>query len=117
MNRLVTIVETAAFKADADKHLSEIQRQTLTASIAENPKCGVVLIGTGGCRKVRFALEGRGKSGSIRVIYSYFGDNLPTFLMALFAKNEKSNLSQKEKSLLAKVANKTKRNYENISGK
>lgn len=58
----------------------------------------------GGIRKVRFALRGRGKSGGVRVIYYYHGRNVPIFLLTLFAKNEKANLSKAERNALAAVA-------------
>ena len=104
MTKLVTIVETKNFEARAKALLSENQRISLTAEIAENPDCGALMSGTGGCRKVRFALTGRGKSGSIRAVYLYCGENIPTFLLAMFAKNEKSNLTKAERNQLAKNA-------------
>ena len=100
----VTIVETKNFEARAKSLLSENQRIGLTTEIAENPGCGSLMPGTGGCRKVRFALTGRGKSGSIRAVYLYCGEDTPTFLLALFAKNEKSNLTKAERNQLAKNA-------------
>ncbi|NQV84048.1 MAG: type II toxin-antitoxin system RelE/ParE family toxin [Rhodospirillales bacterium] len=81
-----------------------MQRIALATEIAEDHDCGVLIAGTGGCRKVRFALEGRGKSGSVRAVYLYCGNTTPTFLLALFAKNEKSNLTNAEKNQLAQVA-------------
>jgi hypothetical protein len=53
-------------------------------------------------RKVRVAASGRGKSGGARVIYLFGGDRVPMFLLAVFAKNEKDNLSQAERNALKK---------------
>lgn len=94
MTRLVTIVETNSFAARAKKLLTKDQRIDLATVIAENPQCGDPMTGTGGCRKVRYALAGRGKSGSVRAVFLNCGENTPTFLLALFAKNEKSNLTK-----------------------
>jgi hypothetical protein len=58
--------------------------------------------GTGGVRKVRVGRGGRGKSGGGRVVYLYHDANRPIFLLAAFAKNEKSNLSKDERNKLAK---------------
>jgi len=62
-----------------------------------------VIPGTGGIRKVRVAASGRGKRGGARVIYLFGGDNVPVFLLAVFAKNEKSDLSQAERNNLARM--------------
>lgn len=50
------------------------------------------------------AVDGRGKSGGARVIYYYHNPKVPIFLLTLFAKNEKDNLSASEKAALAKVS-------------
>ncbi|MES9902381.1 MAG: type II toxin-antitoxin system RelE/ParE family toxin, partial [Sedimenticola sp.] len=53
--------------------------------------------------KLRWARQGVGKSGGIRVIYYFHNENMPLYLLAAFAKNEKANLSTEEKQLLAKA--------------
>lgn len=62
---------------------------------------GVVMKETGGIRKMRFAIGGRGKSGGVRVVFYYHSDSVPVFLLAVFAKNEKDNLSKAERNILA----------------
>ena len=63
--------------------------------IARNPTAGVSL--GGGVRKLRFAREGGGKSGGYRVIHFYGGDDdMPVFLITVFAKNKKANLTRAE---------------------
>ena len=69
------------------------------------------MTGTGGFRKLRFALEGSGKSGGARVIYYYCDAGIPVFLVQIYAKNEKANLNGAEKIALTKVAEEIKRNY------
>jgi hypothetical protein len=54
--------------------------------------------GTGGVRKLRWALQGRGKRGGARVIYFYHGSDIPLFALAAYAKNEKSDLSQNDRN-------------------
>ncbi|WP_245751121.1 type II toxin-antitoxin system RelE/ParE family toxin [Desulfomicrobium apsheronum] len=58
------------------------------------------LQGKGGVRKVRFAGEGRGKSGAYWVVYYYHSEDIPLFVLALFAKNEKANLTKAERNEL-----------------
>jgi hypothetical protein len=59
--------------------------------------------GTGGVRKVRFPVQGRGKSSGVRVTYYFHYETLPVFLLAVFAKNEKANLSKAAQNELAKL--------------
>ena len=58
---------------------------------------------TGGVRKVRFALPHRGKSGSVRICYVDFGEYAIVYLLTVFAKNEKDNISKEEKSELKQL--------------
>jgi hypothetical protein len=58
---------------------------------------------TGGVRKLRWALSGRGKRGGARVIYYFYNEQLPVFLLAAYGKNEKANLSKAERNAMAKL--------------
>ena len=68
----------------------------------QNPKIGAVIQGTGKMRKMRFAFEGRGKSGSTRVCYVDFEIKETIYLLAVFAKNELENLTKEERNHLKK---------------
>lgn len=54
-------------------------------------------------RKLRWARGGRGKSGGVRVIYYFYSDAMPLYLLTLFAKNERANLSKAERNMLAEL--------------
>jgi len=98
---MITVVETPAFlKGVKRAALSEDDHRELINYLAANPKAGVIMEGTGGVRKVRFASEGSGKSGAYRVVYYFHDDNMPLFALALFAKNEKANLTKAERNEL-----------------
>jgi len=56
------------------------------------------MAGTGGCRKLRWRAAGRGKRGGVRVIYYFHDDQLPLFLLTVFAKNEQANLTKAEQN-------------------
>lgn len=60
---------------------------------------------------MRFGFAGRGKSGGARIIYLYGGDDAPVFLLAAFAKNEKSDLSAKERMVFGKAVADMLANY------
>ena len=61
------------------------------------------MAGTGGVRKLRWAVSGRGKRGGARVIYYYHGDELPVFLLDAYAKKEKANLTQAERNAIRQL--------------
>ena len=71
--------------------------------LAADRTCGVVIPGSGGIRKVRFGFGARGKIGGARIIYLFSGVSLPVFVLAVFAKNEKADLSLGERNALAKL--------------
>ncbi len=98
-----TVVETPTYLADAEKLFSRIERAAIVDRLAADPKCGVVVPGGGGIRKVRFGFGSRGKSGGARIIYLFGGEDLPIFILAVFAKNEKSDLSAAERNALGKM--------------
>jgi hypothetical protein len=100
---LHAVVETPEFLSDASPILNDAERQALINFLAENPTAGDIMQGTGGARKLRWGAKGRGKSGGARVITFYAGADLPVFLMAIFGKNEKANLSVAERNELREV--------------
>jgi RelE toxin of RelE / RelB toxin-antitoxin system len=99
-----TVVETPSYIARAGKLFSERERADIVAMIAEDPLCGEVMPGTGGFRKVRVRREGMGKSGGARVVYIWRRDKFPIFLITVFPKNKKANLTKAERNALKKHA-------------
>jgi hypothetical protein len=100
---LHSVVETPELLAGARRLLTEGERVALINFIAENPTAGDLLQGTGGARKLRRGAKGKGKSGGARAITFYAGQDVPVFLMAIFGKNEKANLSTAERNELRDV--------------
>ncbi len=99
----MTVVETERFPKDVRPLLSDAERAELVAFIAASPEAGEVIPETGGVRKVRWALAGKGKRGGARVIYYHHSERLPVFLLAAYAKNEKANLSRAERNALKRL--------------
>jgi hypothetical protein len=99
-----TVVETPTYLAIANKLFSEEERADIVALLAADPECGDVVRGTGGFRKVRVARKGMGKSGGARVVYIWRNERFPVFLITVFPKNEKENLSMAERNALKKRA-------------
>ncbi|MGO9268591.1 MAG: type II toxin-antitoxin system RelE/ParE family toxin [Candidatus Binataceae bacterium] len=107
-----TVVETASYLADAKAAgLTEAQRDDVVEMIANNPAAGDEIGGTGGARKVRVAGRGKGKSGGYRVITFYSGDDVPVFLLAVYSKGEKANLTRAERNELKAYLNRAVEKY------
>ncbi len=98
-----TVVETKEFLARAEGLLGEARRYQLVDWLAVNPDHGKRIPGTGGARKFRWAASGKGKSGGVRVITFYSGARIPVFILSIFGKNERADLSQSERNELKKL--------------
>lgn len=96
----ITVIETPSFLRDAKNHLTDDERKDVVSFLAYNPAIGGLIQGTGGVRKIRWAREGGGKSGGFRVIYFYHSPGVPLFVLNLFAKNERANLSLADRNAL-----------------
>ena len=90
----------------AAKHAGMTDEETadIVTFLAENPQAGDELAGTGGCRKLRIAGRGKGKSGGYRTITFYSGEAMPVYLLTVFSKGEKSTLTGKEAAALKVIA-------------
>lgn len=94
----VTVVETPEFIRRAAELMGDADREAAIAFLAEHPTAGVLVPGAGGIRKLRWGLEGRGKSGGARVSYFYASRDVPLFALTVFAKNERADLSQDDRN-------------------
>jgi len=107
-----TVIETSSYLADAKAAgLTEVDRDAVVEMIASNPEAGDEIMGSGGARKVRVAGRGKGKSGGYRVITFYSGKDVPVFLLAVYSKGEKANLSKAERNELKGILGDIVRDY------
>jgi mRNA-degrading endonuclease RelE of RelBE toxin-antitoxin system len=97
----VSVMEFAGYRRRAGELLTSEEQEAVVDLVAYEPTCGDLTPGTGGVRKVRIGGSGRGKRGGARVIYYFHNEDLPIMLLALYAKNEKGDLSAREKRELA----------------
>lgn len=98
------VLATPIFERQAaEAGLSEEDILRIATWLARHPTGGSLMAGTGGARKVRFARQGKGKSGGFRTIHYYAGDDVPLFLLALVDKSDRANLSKAERNELAKI--------------
>jgi mRNA-degrading endonuclease RelE of RelBE toxin-antitoxin system len=99
--RPVSVIEFAAYRRRAAELLSDDEQAAIVNLVAYEPECGDLIPGGGGLRKVRIGRSGSGKRGGARVIYYFYDAQNPILLLALYAKNEKGDLSAGEKKELA----------------
>ena len=106
-----TIVELPEFQKKSDKLLSSSERLSIIKYLAAHPSAGDIMQGTGGIRKLRWSAQGKGKSGGVRVIYYHHNKSMPLFLLTVFGKGEKANLTKTERNELARFTSLLSKNY------
>ena len=89
-----TVCEMPEFTRRANKVMTAEDKGDFIDYIAHNPKAGEIMKGNGGVRKVRFARQGQGKSGSYRILYYYHNQRNPLYLFTVFGKGERANISK-----------------------
>jgi hypothetical protein len=80
--------------------LTDAEYWGLQNMLMENPGRGEIIQGGGGIRKLRYAVQGRGKSGGIRVIYYWIKNNDQIYMLAAYPKSKKDNLTDGETAVL-----------------
>ena len=97
-------VELPSFRnAWKEMGLTDGDLRRLQEELLADPRLGSVMQGTGGVRKMRFALENQGKSGSVRIIYVDFVIYEKLYLLTAYPKSEKDNLTKAERNELKKL--------------
>ena len=93
------VAELLGFAEDAEAAgMSAAELWRLIGRLVANPRAGDLIVGTGGARKVRVAGRGKGRSGGFRVISYFAGEDLPVFLITVFAKGDRADLSAAERA-------------------
>jgi hypothetical protein len=105
----LTVAETSAFTRDAAELWSEKEHAEFVDFIARNPEAGDLIPDTGGVRKVRWRRQGMGKRGGVRVIYFFHDAGTPLYLLMLYAKAQRDNVSPDAKRALQAFAARLKR--------
>lgn len=100
-----TIVELPEFiKCIKRLGLSDEERKFIIDFIASNPNAGAKISGTGGMRKLRVAGRGKGKSGGYRAITFFSGVDIPVFLITIYGKDQKGNITAAEKNIMRSLS-------------
>jgi hypothetical protein len=99
----VVIVETKAFTARIDDLLEDDEYRALQFELVLRPTAGSIIPGTGGLRKLRWALAGRGKRGGARVIYFWHPESARILMLFAYAKNERDDLTPAQRQALRRI--------------
>jgi len=103
IREMMTIAETFEYVKRAKGLLDSDAQKSIVDYLSVHPKCGDLIQGAGGVRKLRWQCRGKGKRGGVRVIYFYHNEQMPLDLLTVFAKSEKVNLNKSECNELAKL--------------
>jgi len=87
-----TFVETRLFTGLVSRYLSDDEYADLQRTLIADPEAGDVIRGTGGVRKLRWGIAGRGKRGGIRIIYYVRAQQGQIWMLTLYAKNEEQTI-------------------------
>ena len=93
-------IETPTFTRLLSSLLTDTEYSGLQNLLAAFPNRGNVIQGGGGIRKLRYGLPGKGKSGGVRVIYYWLKDNGQIYMLLIYPKSKKDNLTDRETSIL-----------------
>jgi hypothetical protein len=96
-------VHLPAYRRSAFGLLDDDAQRALELKLCEDPEAGDVIVGTGGVRKIRVALPGRGTRGGARVVYFFRVANARIYLILAYAKNRRDSLTRAEKNEMRKL--------------
>jgi len=99
-SKKIDLISLKSFRKSVKKLFTESELDTLFDFLSQFPEKGSVIPGTNGLRKLRWALTGKGKKGGSRIIYYYHRSESEVLLLTAYAKNEKKDLSAKDKKIL-----------------
>ena len=89
---MISFVETKLFTRVVQEYLSDDEYSRLQQALAADPEVGLVIPGSGGVRKMRWSVAGRGKRGGLRVIYFLRTRHGQIWMLTLYAKNVAENI-------------------------
>jgi hypothetical protein len=99
----MVILETAVFTKIVQSLMPDDEYRLLQNHLIEFPEAGDVIKGSGGLRKIRWKLEGRGKRGGVRVIYYWTTSDYQIFMLYAYAKNDQEDLTKEQLMVLKKL--------------
>ena len=99
----MVIIETSFFTRQIQRLLTDEEYRQLQADLVNHPDTGEIIPGSGGLRKIRWAIQGRGKRGGIRVIYYRVVLQDRLLMLMAYAKNKQENLTPDQVKILRQI--------------
>lgn len=99
----MVIIETSIFTRQVQTLLSDEEYRELQTALVNRPYLGAVIPGSGGLRKVRGALPGRGKRGGVRVIYYWAVTPEHLLMLFMYPKSERDDLTAAQIKILRTI--------------
>ena len=99
----MVIIETSIFTKQITALMDDADYRALQEALINRPEMGALIKQGGGLRKVRWSLEGRGKSGGVRIIYYWMTKNEQIYMLYAFPKNVQENLTDAQVKLLSQL--------------
>ena len=96
-------IETPTFTRRVARFLSDERYRALQTDLLQNPEKGVVIRGSGGIRKLRWDIEGRGKSGGTRIIYYWTSQQQTILMLLIYGKSEQDDLTPDQLKILRRL--------------
>lgn len=101
------IIETTVFTRQVQNLLSDEEYRELQITLANRPNAGTVIIGSGGLRKLRWAMPGKGKRGGSRVIYYWAVAQNQVLLLLIYSKSARTDLTRDQIKILRTIVEET----------
>lgn len=105
---MITIAEFPSFQSQVGVCIQLDEKDELFEFLAKNPMAGDEIKGTGGIRKLRWSGQGKGKRCGLRVIYYFYNESAPIFLLTVYGKGVQVNLTPKQKIQLTALSKQLK---------
>ncbi|MEQ1977621.1 type II toxin-antitoxin system RelE/ParE family toxin [Xenorhabdus sp. SGI240] len=102
----LVFIETPVFSRDRADLLTDDEFRLLQEHLLKNHEKGSTISATGGCKKIRWQREGLGKRGGVRIIYYTINKAGRLYLLLIYPKNKKDNVTAKEKEVLKAISSK-----------
>ena len=96
-------IETPVFTELVEKQLDREAYRALQLTLLLRPEQGSVIPGSGGLRKIRWGVDGKGKRGGVRVIYFWEKAKATCYMLFLYRKNQQGDLAAVQVRTLARV--------------
>lgn len=99
----MVIIETTIFTSLINDLMSDDEYRELQEALLNRPNIGALITGGGGLRKVRWKLEGVGKSGGVRIIYYWVTTDHQIRMLYVYPKGKQEALTRQQLAMLRKI--------------